>query len=54
MTLSTVPTLLLLAVVLTVFYRFCRVSSPPGTVGSQGEGTGGTSTPGACRPESGE
>lgn len=27
MTLSTVPTLLLLAVVLTVFYRFCRVES---------------------------
>lgn len=26
-------------------------SSPSGTVGSQGEGTGGTSTPGACRPE---
>lgn len=124
MTLSTVPTLLLLAVVLAVFYRFCtlknpnqgrgddldriegdgapvrdadagvvaharssdgrvghdhadapsepkpaqegdRASDPPGaayvcvpspsgTVGSQGEGTGGTSTPGACRPESGE
>lgn len=56
MTLTLAQTVLLLFVVLGVVWPFCtiRKSSPSGTVGSQGEVTGGTSTPGACRPEGGE
>ena len=48
-----------LGVAVWIFWRWCQVpessSHAAGTAReSQGEGTGGTSTPGACRPEGGE